>query len=477
MMKFPRLSMPVVGFSLTLIAGLAGCSTEELYSRPFFNFSSSYQSAPGGAPVLMTNDAWWEKLNDKTLNALITRALHGNIDLRIARERVVEAYAGVESVSPQGQMTPSASVRRQGGVGANSSSETRSEAALGVNWLFDPYGLRRQQIQAAGARVEVADAEVDAARLMLILNMTNAYVDLRFNQRLLALRRQQLASRRQTFGLTQTLFETGASTKVEITRTEALVTETQTQIPPLQAQIQSRKNEIAVLAGMAPGTLGIDLDGRMHQPNPNMSPKTGIPADLLRNRPDIRIAERSYYAAVSEIGVARAALYPQLSLGGSIGPAREGGSQGIDFFFGPSIVFPSLLDTTLKARVAARHSQARQAHETWKATVLVALREVENARAAYEGSARSVSSARRTAQLYREALDLTRDQMGRGDVTIRDMISAEEDIADADVVLADTIRQLAINFVQLNVSVGAGSDVSGDGTGAVPVPIDQISMD
>jgi len=164
-------------------------------------------------------------------------------------------------------------------------------------------------------------------------------------------------------------------------------------------------------------------------------------------------------------------------LGGSIGPAREGGSQGIDFFFGPSIVFPSLLDTTLKARVAARHSQARQAHETWKATVLVALREVENARAAYEGSARSVSSARRTAQLYREALDLTRDQMGRGDVTIRDMISAEEDIADADVVLADTIRQLAINFVQLNVSVGAGSDVSGDGTGAVPVPIDQISMD
>jgi len=477
MTKYFRRNLPAVGFTLTILAGLAGCSTEEPYTRPFFNFSSSYKSTPSGSPVLMTNDAWWEKLSDSTLNALITRSLHGNIDLRIARERVIEAYTGIQSVPSQGQMTPSASIGRQGGIGSNSASETRSEAALGVNWLFDPYGLRRQQIQAAAARVEVADAEVDAARLTLVLNMANAYVDLRFNQRLLSLRRQQLASRRQTFDLTKTLFDKGATTKVEITRTEALVTETQAQIPPLQAQIQSLKNEIAVLAGVAPGTLGISLDGRIHQPKPNMAPNTGIPADLLRNRPDLRIAERSYYAAVSEIGVARAALYPQLSLGGSIGPAREGGSQGIEFFFGPSIVFPSLLDTSIKANVAARHSQARQAHETWKATVLEALQAVESARAAYDGSARSVTSARRTAQLYREALNLTRDQMGRGDVTIRDMINAEEDIADADVVLADTIRQLALNFVLLNVSLGAGSNVYGEADTPLPQAVARVSAD
>ena len=450
------------------IFGLSGCSTEEPYNRPFFNFASSYNSVPSGAPVLLTNDAWWERLDDRTLNALIARALDGNIDLGIARERVFEAHTNLEAVPPLGEISPSASVRRQEEIGPASSSETRAQGAVGVNWLFDPYGSRRQQIQAAGARIEVAGAEVDAARLLLIFNMANSYIDLRSNQRLLGLRHQQLASRRQTADLTQKLFDQGSSTRVEVARTSALVAETQTQIPPVMAEIQSLKNQIAVLAGVAPGTLDINLDGTQRQPRPNLAPNIGIPADLLRNRPDIQIAERSYYAAVSEIGVARADLYPRLSLGGSIGPATESGNSGIEFFFGPSIVFPSLLNNTLKATVAARHSQARQAHEGWKSTVLRALQEVENSRLAYEGSTRSVRSAQRSAKLYREARDLTRNLVERGNATIRVLIDTEEDVADADVALSEVRRQLGRNFVLLNISLGAGSDVGGDKDSPAP---------
>ena len=468
MKKISRRVTPAIGYFVASIIGLAGCSTEEPYSKPTFGFASSYKSVPDSAPLLLTNNVWWQNLNDKTLNALIDRALKGNIDLAIARERVVEAHSVLEGVPPNGDLTPTASVRRQDQIGAGNSPTTRSEAALGANWLFDPYGSRKQQIQAAGARVEVAGAEVDAARLLLILNMSNAYVDLRYSQRLLQLRKQQLASRRKTVSLTRKLFEQESTTRVEMVRTEALVAETQTQIPPLQAQIQSFKNEIAVLAGVAPGTLGINLDGQIHQPHPSLAPNIGIPADLLRNRPDIRIAERSYYAAVSEIGVARANLYPRLSLGGSIGPVRASGLSGMEYFFGPSIVFPSLLDSSLKARVAARHSQARQAHEGWKSTVLGALRDVENARAAYEGSARSSKTARRSVRLYREARNLTRDQVGRGSATIRDLIDTEESIADADVVLANEMRQLGRNFVLLNISIGAGSDVGGHMDSPVP---------
>ena len=475
MTKISRRISPVFGYFVAGVFGLAGCSTEEPYNRPFFNFAPSYKSASSGSPVLLTNDAWWHRLHDKTLNALIARALQGNIDLAIARERVVEAHANLEGVPPRGEITPSATIRRQQEIGPGSSSETRSEARVGLNWLFDPYGERRQQIQAAGARVEVAGAEVDAARLLLILNMANAYVDLRFNQRLLGLRHQQLASRRKTVDLTQKLFDQRSTTRVELVRAQALVAETQTQIPPIQAQIESLKNEIAVLAGAAPGMLGINLDGGIHQPHPHMAPNVGIPADLLRNRPDIQIAERSYYAAVSEIGVARAARYPRLSLGGSIGAARESGNDGFEFFFGPSIVFPSLLDNTLKATVAARHSQARQAHESWKSTVLIALREVENARAAYAGSARSVRSARNSVRLFREARDLTRDLVENGSATVRDLIDTEEDIADADVVLADSMRQLGRNFVLLHISLGAGSDVGGKSDS--PVPLETLTAD
>ena len=471
MKKIFRRLAPVVGYFMVSILGLVGCSTEEPYNKPFFNFARSYKSVPNGAPLLLTNDIWWKNLDDRTLNALISRALEGNIDLAIARERVIEAHSNLEGVPPNGDLTPTASIRRRDQIGSGNSPSTRSEAALGANWLFDPYGSRKQKLQAAGARVEVAAAEVDAARLLLILNMSNAYIDLRYNQRLLQLRNQQLASRRKTVGLTRSLFDQGSTTRVEMVRTEALVAETQTQIPPLQAQIQSIKNDIAVLAGAAPGTLGFNLDGYVHQPQPNLAPNIGIPADLLRNRPDIRIAERSYYAAVSEIGVARANLYPRLSLGGSIGPVRVGGLEGLEYFFGPSIVFPSLLDKSPNARVAARHSQARQAHEQWKSTVLSALRDVENARAAYKGSAESSRTARRSVRLYREARDLTRDQVGRGSATIRDLIDTEENIADADVVLANEVRQLGRNFVLLNISIGAGSNVGGHKDNPVPQEI------
>ena len=461
-MKYiPRRLAPLFWSFLAGTFGLAGCSTEVPYKVPFFNFASSYNAAPSGSPVLLTNDAWWKRLDDRTLDKLVARALDGNIDLGIARERVIEAHSNLEGVPTLGEVNPSASVRRRKGIGTNASSTERAEAAVGINWLFDPYGSRRQQINAAGARVEVAGAEVDAARLLLILNIANSYIDLRSNQRLLVLRHQQLASRRRTTDLTQKLFDQGSTTRVEVARTNALVAETQTQIPPLMAEIQSLKNQIAVLTGVAPGRLDINLAGGKGQPRPNLAPNIGIPADLLRNRPDIRIAERRYYAAVSEIGVARANLYPRLSLGGSIGAATESGNSGIEYFFGPSIVFPSLLNNSVKARVAARHSQARQAHEAWKSTVLSALAEIENARLAYEGSTRSVRSAQRSATFYREARDLTRDLVERGSATIRDLIDTEEDIADADVVLSEARRQLGRNFVLLNISLGAGSNVAG----------------
>lgn len=458
----PRRRARLALWMISSSVGLSACSTEEPFTAPFFNFAPSYQSGIEAAPVLLTNDAWWEDLHDKTLNHLIDKALDDNIDLAIARERVVEAHANLEGVPPLGEVTPSASIQRGETAGIATSSETSAEAAVGVSWMFDPYGMRRQQIQAAGARVEVAGAEVDAARSLIILNMASAYINLRFNQRLLELRKRQLASRRQTVDLTRKLFDQGSAIKVELTRTEALLAETQSQIPPLVAAVQSLKNDIAILAGVAPGQLGINLDGHVHQPHPKMPANIGIPADILRNRPDLRIAERNYYAEVSDIGVARADLFPRLSLSGSVGPARREGVTELEYFFGPSIVFPTLLNNSLKANVAVQVSQARQAHETWKSTVLSALGEVENALASYRGSAGSVTQARRSAQLFGSARNLTRQLVESGEGTVRELIDVEQDVANADVALAQALQQLGQNYVALHTALGAGSNVKGE---------------
>lgn len=457
MVLFSGRKAPLFGYALASLLGLAGCSTEVPYQNPMFPFLASYSPADRAVPVLLDNSEWWKGFNDATLNTLVERALADNLDMELAKERVIEARANLESVPLLGSITPSASVVRRREHGGP--DETRAEGALGLSWMLDPYGSRRQQVNAAGARVDVAGAEVDAARLLLIFNMSNAYVDLRYNQRILALRREQLRSRRQTVALTRRLFDRQSATRLDVVRTEALVAQTQALIPAIVAAITGRKNEIAVLAGTQPGTLDIDLDRRARQLRPGMSAEVGIPADLLRNRPDIRIAERLYYASVAEIGVAKADLFPRLSLGGSIGVVSIDGNSGGEYFFGPTIQFPSLLNSDRRATVQARHSQARQAHTSWKSTVLEAVSEVENALASYSASSASVQAAQRGARLNREAADLTRDLVERDVATIRDLVDAEEEIADADVVLADNIRLLGRNFITLNVSLGSGNSV------------------
>lgn len=449
-------SAPLFGCVLSAAIGLTGCSTEVPYKAPGFPFVRSYHNAQHGNPVLLSNVAWWKGFKDPTLDALITRAFSGNLSLELAKERVTQAQANLQSISSNASVSPSASVRRQRRV--DSPTETRSEAALGFSWMFDPYGARRQRVNAASARIEVADAEVDAARLLLLFNIANTYVDLRYNQRILQLRQQNLRSRRKTFALTQRLFDQRSATRLDIVRTEALVAETMAQIPTLRAAVRNRKYELAVLVGTTIENLKIDLDSSARQPRPKMSPDVGIPADLLRNRPDIRIAERLYYASVADIGSAKADLYPRLSLGGSIGLASiRNGSSGSEYFFGPSVQFPSLLNGDRKAVVAGRYSLARQAHTSWKSNVLQAILEVETSLLNYSASGASVQAAHRTSRLYREAANLTRDLVERDSATIRDLIDAEEQIADADAVLAENMRQLGRNFVSLNVSLGSGN--------------------
>lgn len=448
---------PIFGCILAAVTGLSGCATDVPYRFPEFPFRSNYSAANQAVPVLLNNAQWWRGFKDPVLDSLVARALTSSLDLELARERVIEARANLDAVPLSGSITPSASFQRERDL--SGVTQTRSEGGLGLSWMLDPYGARRQQVKAAGARLEVADAEVDAARLLLIFNIANAYIDLRHNQRILQLRREQLRSRRQTAALTQRLFDQNSATRLDVVRTDALVAETQAQIPLLISGIHGNKNEIAVLSGARPNDLDVNLDRGRGQPRPGVSPEVGIPTDLLRNRPDIRIAERLYNASVADIGVARAALYPRLSLGGSISLVSSSGISGTEYVFGPTLQFPSLLNGDRKAGVRARHSRARQAHTSWKSAVLGAVAEVESALASYGGTATAVQASHRSARLYREAAELTRDLLERDVATVRDLIDAEGEIADADVIHADNLRRLARDFVMLNVSIGAGHNV------------------
>ena len=444
----------VAGLLLSALL-LSACGQGEPHAKPRFPFLNSYAAKTSGAPVLLTNTEWWQGFDDPLLDHLITLALTDNLSIAAARDRIVAARASARMLGSPFTLSPS--------VGAQisddgTSTDTEAMGSLGLSWMLDPYGKRRAEMDAAGARIEAADAEAEAARLLVLYNLSNAYVDLRYYQRLLDLRREETVSRRRTLTLADTLLQASDGTRLEVTRARARLSDVETQIPMLEARVQMQMNQIAVLTGRSPGTLGADLSKGRGQPQATLSPEVGIPADLLRNRPDIRVAEQLYYAAVAEVAVSKASLYPRLSLSGAITLSSINGAKaGRSSYFGPTLTLPPLPGDSARAMVDQRRTAASLALTGWKSTVLEAILEVENALLSYQASSRARAAADRSLRLYREAQDMVAELIDSGEATIESLIDADQSVTNAANTVAESRRQQGLDFIALNVRLGSGS--------------------
>ncbi|PZR52004.1 MAG: nodulation protein NodT, partial [Stutzerimonas stutzeri] len=222
-------------------------------------------------------------------------------------------------------------------------------------------------------------------------------------------------------------------------------------------------NHIATLLGLPASTITSSLIKGSAQPMPRYATRTGIPADLIRNRPDIRAAERRLEAATAQIGVAEADLYPSIELGGSIGATRNFTSAATgnltSWSFGPTLTLPIFNGGSLKARVKIARSEAEQQYLTWKSTVLNAVEEVENAQAALIRDGQTVAAQRKVVNSYEQTLNLARESYRGGASTILDVLDAERNVSTARLQLASAIRQLARDFVALNVAIGGGAEI------------------
>ncbi|MFA9229768.1 MAG: efflux transporter outer membrane subunit [Microgenomates group bacterium] len=444
-------------FAALALAGLVGCSQDGTPNPGLaFPFAGKYRAAQDATPVLLNNAGWWQRFEDPTLDQLVETGLSGGLSLELARERVIEAQASLRAVPGSAAVSPSVGAKLAGDD--TGQSQVSGNGTLGLTWVLDPYGARREELKAARARVDVAGAEADAAQLLLLDKIATAYIDLRHSQKLVQLRQQEVASRRKIVALTQRFADQGEATRLETTRAAALLAEVQSQIPVIEAHIQSQKNQIAILAGRPPGTLEIDLDAGAKQPRARMSPEVGIPTDLLRNRPDIRIAEQLYYVAIADGHIAKTATYPKLSLSGaiSVNAIRDAG-RSAEYYLGPSVTFPMFDGGSARAKVDASYSRIRQAHTTWRATVLEAILEVENALLDYRAGGATITASEKTVKLYRELLSLTRDLAESDAATLGDLVDAEQSGASANTALADAVYQQGLNFVALNIRLGSGN--------------------
>jgi multidrug efflux system outer membrane protein len=248
-----------------------------------------------------------------------------------------------------------------------------------------------------------------------------------------------------------------------VVQAEGLVNTTLAELPGYQTGFNQAANHIATLLGLPATSVTADLRKGSAQPWPRYNTKIGIPADLVRNRPDIRRAERQLAAATASIGVAEAQLYPSLTLSGTIDGSRivaSAASGGLGAWsFGPSLNIPIFNGGRLRANVDIAKSAAQQQYLAWKQTVLTGIEEVENALVALRNNYETVAALRKVVDSSEEALGLARESYKGGATSLLDVLDAERSLAASRVSLAASIRNLATSYVSLNVAIGGGSAI------------------
>lgn len=459
--------------SLLFIAStllLSGCVVGPDKAGPQMAIPAKFAEGSKTGVAKTGDNPWWQNFGDRVLNALVSTGQVGNLDIQQAAERVIAAQASADVAGagalPQLNASTAASVSGTEGSAATSTG-TRRQASAGasVSWFLDFFGQYRRAQEAANASLDAAFDTVEVARLAYLSEAVSAYIDVRYFQEAAALTRKNLASRRQTLELTQAMQTSGQATRADVIRTQALVDNAIADLPPLDTGFHRSANRLATLLGEPAASLNGRLQKGAGQPMPRRGVEVGLPADLIRNRPDIRRAENQLYAATAQIGVAEAQLYPSISLSGTISVARIGTAavtgNTSSWSFGPTLDLPIFDGGRRKANLEIARSQANEAYLAWKNTVLRGIEEAQTALIALKRSRQTVAAQRQVVKSEEEALTLARESFKAGATSILDVLDAERSVATARLALAADIRQLALDFVTLNVAIGGGATLPG----------------
>ncbi len=422
-------------------------------------------------PALMVekeiNHNWWTVFEDPLLSRLMDQAAEGNLDLKTALARIKETRARLDFAAGGyfPDMDAAANVTRQR-TSENSgiSGGLRfTNHLLGVDawWEIDLFGRISRSIEAAGADYEAAEEDHSDVLVSLYAETAINYLTIRTLQARLASTMGNIESQKQVLELTRSRFRYGLASDLDVAQAEDVLASSQSQVPPLRVELNQAMNNIALLLGEPPGVLRQELMKVKGIPLPPSSIAVGIPADLLRQRPDIRRSERQLAAQTARLGVATADLYPSFSLFGTLGlesiDAGDLLSSGSHFYsFGPRFRWNIFDGGRIRSLIRVADAVTEQALHQYEQTVIRALSEVDSAIYAYlqeqkrlEALERSVAATNRTlslaVQLYKEGL---RD--------FQSVLDAQRFLFNQENQLAQSRGNVAINLVLLYRALGGG---------------------
>jgi multidrug efflux system outer membrane protein len=452
-----------------LVLSLAGCMVGPNYKRPIVNAPGTYRGltdaeAANTTSASLGDQKWWEVFQDQQLQQLIRTALQQNYDVRIAAARVLEAQAqlGITRANqfPTVNASGSGNSLRNPANGPIPSYEFNyGRITASAAWQLDFWGLYRRATEAARAELlanEWARQEVNAT---LVANVASAYFQLRELDLELDITKRAVASRTESLQLTQTLEEHGINSILDVRQAEQLVYTATSQIADQERRIEQQENLLSILLGNNPAAIprGAELTAQIHPPE--IPP--GLPSSLLERRPDIRQAEQRMVAANAQIGVARAAYFPQISLTATPGfqssalASLFNGSSGLWTFSG-TIAQPIFTAGKLRSGVRLAEAQEQEALLVYQQTIQGAFRGVSDALVGYRKDQEFRAQQELLAHSAQDAAQLSGQRYSSGTTSYLEVLTNETNYFTAELGLAQARLNELLSLVQIYQALGGG---------------------
>ena len=403
---------------------------------------------------------WWQRFDDPLLTTLVEQSLRANTSVRAAQAalRQARAQVDVQSVGLLPSVGASASAQRSR---ASNSTGNTFQAGFDASWEPDVFGRLRSGVSASEADARAAEASLADVQVSLAAEVAVNYIELRGLQQRLVIARSNLASQQETLQITQWRLQAGLTTSLVTEQARAAAEQTAAQIPSLEASLAQSRYSLAVLTGQVPGALDATLVASAPVPQPTEELALSIPAETLRQRPDVRAAEQRIAAALARVSQADAARYPSFSLGGSLGlraltlGALSGGSAVTSALLA-SVSIPLLDGGAARAQVRVQSAALEQARVAYEATVLTALQDVENALVALRGDRERLTRLVAAADAANNAALLAQQRYSSGLIDFQAVLETQRTLLSTQESVAITTAAVAADHVRLYKALGGG---------------------
>jgi NodT family efflux transporter outer membrane factor (OMF) lipoprotein len=426
---------------------------------------------------------WWSVFNDPVLNSLVEQAYQQNLPLQISGIRILQARAQLGAVV--GNLYPQLQQGRGGAdytkISENAPNSLNSDdsfwqynAGFDAAWELDIWGKFRRAVESGVANLETSVANYDDVLVSLTAEVARTYVLLRTFEERLEIARQNVTIQERSLQIAEIRFKAGAVTELDVVQAKSLLRNTEASIPRFEAAVRQAKNALAIFMGALPGEIDYMLGG------PKLIPKTppevvvDIPAELLRRRPDIQLAEYQIATQTPLIGVSRAELFPAFQLFGSIGLAtstskntKAGGSSGssfsdlfdsnsLEFFGGPAVTWNLFNYGRIKNQVRTEDALLQQLIVNYEDTVLRAHQEVEDSLVGFLRKQEEAAFLLGSVKASQRSVDLSMLQYKEGLVDYQRVLDSQRFLTDQQDAWTATRGDVVLNLVSMYKALGGG---------------------